>query len=37
MTLSVIVVSESYSALGIADTSSRLRGNISLDNPAAVA
>jgi hypothetical protein len=28
MTLSVIVVSESYSALGIADTSSRLRGNL---------
>jgi hypothetical protein len=29
MTLSLIVVIESYTAFGIADTSSRLRGNMS--------
>jgi hypothetical protein len=36
MTLSLIVMIESYSAPGIADTSNRLRGDMSPGNPAAV-
>jgi hypothetical protein len=36
MTLSVIVVIESYSATDIADTSNRLRDDVSPVNPAAV-